>query len=125
VGLWTNESSSLKDLPGSMFGVMDGLDLVVARDVLEAFNECLPGSVATDELESRDGGSASGKLGTDGDCSLDDGTETTRGDDTAVPPGLRGMGPDFVATFFVHTAAASPSTAVCSLMPPTDALKRL
>jgi hypothetical protein len=125
VGLWAAESSSLSDLPGSIWGGNDGLDLVVARDALDAFCESLPDRVAVETLESREGGSGSGKLATEGDCSLDEGPLTITGDDTAVPPGLRGTAPVFGPALLVPAATPSPPSAICSLTPPTEARRRL
>lgn len=53
-GLVAKASSSLVD---SMLGAMDGLDRVVARDVLEPLREGLAERVELDRLESLDGGS--------------------------------------------------------------------
>jgi hypothetical protein len=126
VGLWTKESSSLQSLLASEVGLADSLDLVVAREDLDAFRECLLEMAAIEVVESREGGGgASAKLATDGDCSLDEGTETTTGDETVVPPGLRVTAPGLVTVLLVPTAAPSPASAVCSLTPPTEALSRL
>jgi hypothetical protein len=125
VGLCANASSSLKVLPGSILAASDGLDFVVAAEVLDAFSDSLLDKVALEAFESREGGRASGKEAVEGDCSLDEGTETTTGDDTAVPPGLRVAGPILVTTLFVPAAPPSAPSLVCSLTPPTDALMRL
>jgi hypothetical protein len=125
VGLWANESSSFKGLLGSMPGLIEGLDLVVASEVLDAFSESLLGRVAVEELESREGGSTSGKAAVDGDCNLDDGPDTTTGEDTVVAPGLSGTGLSFVATLFAPVLVLSPPSTICSFAPPTEALKRL
>ena len=71
---------------------MDVLVLEVAREDLDPFNEGLLEAAELDILEPREGGSAgSGKFNTRGDCSLDEGTETIMGDDTAVAAGLCAM----------------------------------
>lgn len=106
-------------------GPVDGRDRVVASVDFEAFSESLLDNVAFDVLESREGG-ASGNVAAEGDWSLDDGTDTTTGDDTDVPPGLRVTASALVAALFVPAAIApSALPVVCSLTPPTDARRRL
>lgn len=125
MGLCAKDSSSRSDFGGSMLAFIEGLEFVVAREDLDVFS--LPGTVATEELEPREGGSASGKAAVEGDCSLEDGTDTITGEEIDVPPGLCGTGPDRAAALIVPAAVApSPASAACSLLPPpTEALKRL
>ena len=95
-------SSSLMGCVESRLGAIDGLDLVVANEVLEPLSDCFV-ETEPEKLESRDGGSeSSGNLDTKGDWSREEGTDTTTGDETAVPAGLLGMealfeGPLFLA----------------------------
>jgi hypothetical protein len=117
-GLCARRSSSLCIFAGSRLGATDGRDRVVTSEDLDAFMETRLDMAVAETLESREGGRASGKAAVDGDCSLDDGTETAAGEDREVPPGLR-------LTEEAGPAAAllTPSLA-CSLTP-TEALKRL
>jgi hypothetical protein len=79
---------------------MEGRERVVTREDLEPFSENLLVAVALDMVESREGGGGrSGKAAAEGDCSLDEGTETTTGDETEMLPGLREMSPREPARF--------------------------
>ena len=93
----------------------------MAREDLEAFTECLLDRVVVDMFESREGGRPSRKVAVDGDCSLDDGTDATTGDDTAVPAGLLIAVGELLGP---AKAPLAPSWA-SSLTPPTEALMRL
>jgi hypothetical protein len=108
-GLNIEGSSCLRDFAGSMFGVEDNRVRVVASEALKG------------TFESREGGRTSGKVAVAGDCSLDDGTDTTTGDETAVPPGLRFTAAALDAG---DVPALGPSCG-CSLTPPTEARRRL
>ena len=126
-GLCAKESSSRSGLPGSLFVAIDGRDRVVWSDDLEPFNESLLVIVAFETVESREGGGGiSGKAAEEGDCSLDEGTETTTGEDTAVPPGLRPitLGLELVLCLEPEEILSVPSLPT-SFVPPTDALIRL
>jgi hypothetical protein len=126
-GLWAKESSSLSDRVGSLLVGIEGRERVVAREDLEPLRESLLVTVAFETVESREGGGGtSGKAADEGDCSLDEGTETTTGDETAVPPGLRGMpvGLELARVLEPEERLSVPSLAA-SLAPPTDALMRL
>ena len=127
-GLWAKESSSLTDLPGSVPGAPDGRERVVWSEDLEPFSESLLVIVALDTVESREGGGGtSGKAAEEGDCSLEEGTETTTGDDTAeVPPGLRPtiLGLELLRFQDPEERLSVPSLAA-SFVPPTEALIRL
>jgi hypothetical protein len=126
VGLERDVSSLFMDLPCSRLGAMEGLDLVVASDVLDAFIETLLDNVALELLESREGGNGSGNVAVEGDCNLDDGTETTTGEDTEVPPGLcEDMPGTVVAVLRAPAKVASAGSGAASFAPPTEALKRL
>jgi hypothetical protein len=67
-------------------------------------------------------------VGTSGDCSLDEGTETTTGEDTAVPAGLFVRG-GFVAALFLEAAprpaVSSKWSMAGSLLAPTEAFNLL
>lgn len=126
-GLWAKESSSRSGLPGSLLAAMEGRERVVWSEVLEPFSESLLVTVAFDAVESREGGGGrSGKAAEEGECSLDEGTETTTGEETAVPPGLRGTTPGLELVRFLEAEErlSGPSLGV-SLAAPTDALMRL
>ena len=125
-GLRIEGSSSLNDFPGSMFGVADRRVRVVASETLEAFSETLLDAVALDMFDSREGGRASGKVAVAGDCSLDDGTDTTTGDETAVPPGLLLTATDLDTGDAPALPGMLPGPSCgCSLTPPTEARRRL
>jgi hypothetical protein len=122
----STESLSLNDTPGSMLGAIEGLDRMVASEDLETLRDTLLERVMLDMFESREGGSDSGKAVAEGDCNLDDGPETTTGEETDVPPGLCDMIPDLYAALLrVSPAAKSVLAAVGSLDPPTEAFRRL
>lgn len=99
-----------------MLGVMDKRDRVVEREALLVI-------VALDMLESREGGSVSGKVAVAGDCSLDDGPEATMGDETEVPAGLE-LAAACLDAGCVPALLPWPCC-VCSLPPPTEARSRL
>jgi hypothetical protein len=104
VGLGTH-SSCFSDLPKSMLGGIDVLNLVVASEALEAFSGVCRGS-------------ASGNVVVEGDWSRDDGTDTTTGDETVVV-GL----PVTLAGLTLFRAPSTPSLA--GSLTPTDAFSRL
>lgn len=108
---------------------MDDRDRVAASEVLEAFSEALLDMVVFDMFESREGGSISGKEDEDGDCSLDDDTGMTMGEEAEVPAGLRLTAPgrdDPGELVGPLPPPPPPATSCdCSLTPPTEALKRL
>ena len=108
---------------------MDGLERAVPSEDLEPFNEGFADITELDVFESREGGGGwSEKVGASGDCSLEEGTETTTGEDTAVPAGLLGRVGFLTALFFAPTPVTAPSSRyslLCSLLPPTDAFRRL
>jgi hypothetical protein len=84
-------------------------------------------NVALETVESREGGGGrSGKAVAEGDCSLGEGAETTTGDDTAVPAGLR---PSILVRELLRILEPEERLSVpsltASLDPPTDALMRL
>jgi hypothetical protein len=124
-----NMSSSLGVLPKSLFEVVDGLERVVASDALELFSDDFIGRAGFEKLESREGGSEwSGKFDTSGDCSREEGTDTTTGEDTAVPAGLFAA-PDVFAAALAFAAvlesAPSAGSPPASFVPPTEAFRRL
>lgn len=126
-GLCAIESSSFSGLPGSLVVARDGRERVVWSEDLEPFSESLLVTVVFERVESREGGGGtSGKAAVEGDCSLDEGTETTTGDDTAVPPGLypRRLGRE-PARFLEPEERLSVPSLAASFVPPTDALMRL
>lgn len=100
---------------------IDCRDRVIGRDDLDAFPESLLDMVVFEMVESREGGGTSGKVVVEGDCSLEDGTDTTTGDDTAVPTGLLVVTGELRAP----TEGLLVASYVCSLTPPTDARMRL
>ena len=106
---------------------MDGRERVVWRDALEPFSESLLVMVVLDTVESRDGGGGtSGKAAEDGDWSLDEGTETTTGEETAeVPPGLRPIKLTLELLRFLEPGERLSPSLGASFPPPTDALMRL
>jgi hypothetical protein len=101
---------------------------VVCSEDLEPFSDSLLVIVAFDTVESREGGGGtSGKAVEEGDCSRDEGTETTTGDETAeVPPGLRPitLGRELLR-FREPEERLSVLSVPASFAPPTDALIRL
>lgn len=111
--------------------VIDGLERVVPSEVLEPFSEGFADTAELDMFESREGGGGSGwsgNVGASGDCSLEEGTETTTGEDTEVPAGLLLRAGFVVALFFGAAPMAAPSSSCSmpwSLLTPTEALRRL
>lgn len=87
---------------------MEGLDRVVESEVLDALMDALLDIVVVEMLESREEGRGSGKVVVAGDCSLEDGPDTTTGDDTAVPPGLGLTGADLGAVGVLDLPATLP-----------------
>lgn len=67
-------------------------------------------------------------MGASGDCSLEDGMETTTGEDMAVPAGLFGRG-GFVAALLLGPVPAATLSSECSmgwsLLAATEAFRRL
>lgn len=110
-----------------MLGVIDGRERVVWSEALEPFSESLLVMVVFDAVESREGGGGtSGKAAEEGDWSLDEGTETTTGEDTAeAPPGLRPMALTLELLRFLEPEERLSASLVASFPPPTDALMRL
>lgn len=96
-GLKIEESSCLAACAVSTLGVIEGRVRVVPREALDAFSEALLDSVVLDMLESREGGSASGKVAVAGDCMLEDGLDVATGEDMEGPPGLRWTAADLDA----------------------------
>jgi hypothetical protein len=107
--------------------IMEGLERMVPSEDLDPFNEGFAATAEMEMMESREGGGGgSGKAGASGDCNLEEGTETTTGEDTAVPAGLFGGAGFLTAWFLAPTRApASKGSGPCSLLPPTEAFKRL
>jgi hypothetical protein len=121
---------SLLSIPESILGAIEGLDFVVGRETLEPFSEGLLDTAELDAFESREGGGSwlSGNWVTTGDCNLDDGTEMTTGEDTAVPVELLDMCPLFRNAGLAlapPTKAPSGGSTPLSLVPPTEAFIRL
>lgn len=91
---------------------------------LEAVNESLLDMV--DVSESREGGTGSEKVAVTGDCNLDDGTEMTTGEDTAVLPGLlEGAAVCPACDCLVAFGERIGGSSAGSFAPLTDALMRL
>jgi hypothetical protein len=120
-------SSSLDFLSSSVPVGKDVLDLNVTTEVLDPFKEGFEDTTGLDKPESREGGSGlSGKFVAMGDCNLEDGTETTTGEETAVPVGLLGLRIVFNGSLSLGDAMESSSgPSPPSFVPPTDAFIRL
>lgn len=81
--------------------------------------------VVVEAFESREGGRASANVAVDGDCSLEDGTDTTTGEDTEVPLGLPVFAAGLGASDELEPAIVALLPLLACSLTPTEARRRL
>ena len=107
--------------------MIDRLDRLVAREVLDPLNDGFPEPAVLETTESLDGGSCarSEKCVASGDCSLEDVGETTTGEETAVSGEFCDVCPWLFDASFCWRKLSSGGSTPTSFVPPTEALSRV